>query len=215
MWDLSQTGGKKIQTVGSDQPHDTMGFKMRFILAACAALAASPALAWTLDSSTSAISYVTMKNGDTAEANLFTAMSGEVSEDGLASLEIYLASVETFIEIRNERVRDVLFQVSDHPMAKILAGIDLAALDTLEAGETTETAFEVSVVTHGMTATYDANAYVTRASENRVVVSSKLPLIVHASDFGYTEGIARLQELAGLDSIQDVVPVTFNLTFER
>lgn len=188
---------------------------MRLILAACAALASSPALAWTLDGSVSSISYVSIKNGDTAEANLFSAMSGEVAEDGAASIEIYLASIETFIDIRNQRVRDLLFKVADYPMAKISADIDLDVFQGLEAGMTTETVFDVTIDAHGSSAGYEAAAYVTRASNDRVIVSSKMPVIVYASDLGYTDGLAELQEIAGLDSIQEAVPVTFNLAFGR
>lgn len=198
-----------------ESEHLQRGFLMRFILAACLALTASPVLAWTLDDTASSISYVTIKNGDTAEANLLTSLEGSVSEEGIATVDISLASVETFIDIRNERMREILFQVADFPLASIAAEIDMEKLAAMGAGETAESEFGLTVETHGTTANYGATAYVTRISEDRVIVNSKAPVIVYASDLGYEEGIAKLREIAGLDSIQTVVPVSFNLAFDR
>ncbi|MHA3916210.1 hypothetical protein [Halovulum sp. GXIMD14793] len=45
---------------------------------------------WTLDGDASSISYVSMKNAETAEANLLPGLSGTVDDDGKARIEIDL-----------------------------------------------------------------------------------------------------------------------------
>lgn len=180
-----------------------------------AILLAGPLSAWTLDSDSSAISYVTTKNGDTAEPNLLTGLSGAVSDDGAAAVEVSLSSVETFIDIRNERMREILFKVADFPVATVNAALDMGALQALEPGATTETEFEVSIAANGEESSYDAMAFVTRVGEDRVLVNAKAPIIVYIEDFGYGDGVSQLREIAGLDSIEPAVPVNFNLSLSR
>lgn len=182
---------------------------------AVAALVALPAGAWTLEDETSAISYVTIKNGEVAEPNLLSGLRGSVAEDGAANVEVLLSSVETYIDIRNERMREILFKVADFPVATITAQLDMAALADLAPGESRETGFALTVAANGQESSYDAMALVTRAGENRVIVSSVQPIIVYADELGYSEGVAQLQEIAGLDSIQPAVPVSFTLSFAR
>jgi hypothetical protein len=56
---------------------------------------------------------------------------------------------------------------------------------------------------------------VTRLGANKARLDNKAPLLLDAEDFGYGAGLAKLQELAGLDSISPVVSITMSLTFER
>ncbi len=74
-------------------------------------LTASQAFAgWTLDNTDSRLSFVTVKAQNVAEVHSFTQLSGEVDSTGIATVTIQLASVDTLIEIRDERMREVLFQ---------------------------------------------------------------------------------------------------------
>ena len=54
---------------------------------------------------------------------------------------------------------------------------------------------------------------VVRSGENVYDVASADPIMIRASDFSLLESIKTLQEMAGLQSIEPVVPVTFNLRF--
>ena len=75
------------------------------ILAACAPKAepenSGP---WSLVSSQSNISYVTIKNGTLGEVNTFGEISGSVSEGGQAVFTVNLDSVDTSNEIRDPPV---------------------------------------------------------------------------------------------------------------
>jgi len=70
---------------------------------------ALPAYAdWTLDNASSQLSFVTVKAQDVAEVHTFSELSGTVWKDGIASVTVQLASVDTLIPIRDERMREVL-----------------------------------------------------------------------------------------------------------
>ncbi|MFU7529091.1 YceI family protein [Qipengyuania sp. ASV99] len=170
---------------------------------------------WTLDGAASELSYVTIKAGEIAEVNSFETLSGTVSADGAANIEIDLASVSTGVDIRDERMRDILFVVADNPTASISAQIDPAAFETLAVGASTDTTLDGTLSLRGAEAPFQAQVTVTRTGPDRVMAVSDAPVIVDAGALELTEGLAQLQELAGLPSITPVVPVTFSLTFAR
>ncbi len=188
-------------------------------LAACSTAPVEPRAltndVWTVDSDGSELSYVTIKAGDIAEANTFETVTGSVSADGAASIEIDLASVSTGVDIRDERMRDVLFVVADNPTATVTAQIDPAAFETLGLGASTVQTLDGTVSIKGVEAPFQTEVTVTRAGADRVLAVSNTPVILDAGRFELTDGLAQLQELAGLPSISPAVPVTFALTFER
>ncbi len=53
-------------------------------------------------------------------------MRGSVSSDGSVNVAIELDSVNTLIEVRNERVREMLFETVNFPLAKITAKVEAA-----------------------------------------------------------------------------------------
>lgn len=188
-------------------------------LAACSqAPAEAPAVtgsAWTLDGATSELSYVTIKSGEIAETNSFETLSGDVSADGAATVTIDLASVSTGVDIRDERMRDIFFVVSDNPTASVTAQIDPASFEALAVGASAQTTLDGTLGLKGVEAPFQAEVTVTRAGPDKVIAVSDKPVIIEAARFELTEGLAELQELAGLPSITPVVPVTFSLTFTR
>ncbi|MCK0129519.1 YceI family protein [Erythrobacter sp. F6033] len=190
-----------------------------FITAACSQAPAEPSAltegTWTLDGSASELSYVSIKADEIAEINTFETVSGNVTAEGTATIEIDLASVSTGVDIRNERMRDVLFVVADNPSATVTAQIDPAPFKTLGLGESTKTTLDGTLALKGVEAPFQAEVTVTRAGPDRVLAVSDAPVIVDASRYELVDGLAQLQELAGLPSITPVVPVTFSLVFER
>ena len=187
-------------------------------LAACQqAPAETPPLAegsWTLDDEASRLSYVSIKSGEIAENNYFTELSGSVSPDGEATIEIDLDSLETGVDIRDERMREVFFNIADFPTATITAQVDPEAFEDLDIGERIVQPLKGTLSVKGVETGVDTEIAVTRIAADRVQVASTDPVIVMADSLDLTEGLAHLQELAGLPSITPAVPVTFSLTFE-
>ena len=188
-------------------------------LAACSEAAPEPTsvtdVAWMLDGEASELSYVTIKADEIAETNSFEGLSGSVSAEGAASVEIDLSSVETGVDIRNERMRDIFFVVADNPTATVSATIDPAAFEALGVGESVTTELAGTLSLKGVEAPFQTDVTVTRAGDDRVIAVSDDPVIVEAGRLELTDGLAQLQELAGLPSITPVVPVTFSLAFDR
>jgi len=190
---------------------------IRALLAAAASLfLAFPAAAeWTLSSEESRIEFISVKAAAFAESNSFKEMHGVVSEEGEAQIVIPLDSVETNIDIRNERMREFLFETDEHPTAMVSATIDLDALSDLEAGARQNVEFSGEITLHGATAPFETTLTVTRLSDARVLVETTDPVILYADEFDLMAGIDKLMELAGLPSITPAVPVSASLVFEK
>ncbi|HSG33025.1 MAG TPA: YceI family protein [Sphingomonadaceae bacterium] len=170
---------------------------------------------WALDGAQSTLGFTTVKNGAIAEAHSFSALSGSVGADGAASLTIDLASIATNIDIRDERMREFLFETGTFPSATATAQLDPAAFANLAVGESATSPVSATLDLHGAQQAVDAELTVTRISADKVKVETAAPVIVDAAAFGLDAGVAKLQELAGLDSITPQVPVSFSLVFGK
>ena len=138
--------------------------------------------------------------------------SGTLEENGAFSVDISLDSVDTGIEIRDERMRELLFQTDRYPRARLSAQLDMAQLKTIGPGEQGSVTAEAELNLHGQRASLTIDAAVARLEDGTLLVTSEEPLVVTASQFELLAGIERLREIAGLPSISPAVPVTFRLT---
>jgi len=173
------------------------------------------AAGWTLDGADSQLSFVSVKSGNLGETHYFEELSGSVDETGMARIEIDLASVETRIDIRNDRMREFLFETDRFPRAVFTAEIDLAAYEALAVGERAESEIDGTLSLHGFEIPVEAPIIVTRIAEDRVDVTTAEPALIYAEDFGLVAGIEKLAEIAQLDWIIPTVPVNASFVFQR
>lgn len=172
-------------------------------------LCSSAAMAdWTLDNQQSALHFVSIKKDHVAEVHSFKTLSGTVSAEGKGSLGIDLASVNTNVEIRDQRMREMLFDTAKFTTANI--EVDLGA-DGVKPGIHT---IKATLDLHGMKKDVEATVAVTEAGDN-LQVATVAPIIINAEDFGLADGINALREVAQLPSISKAVPVTFVLHFAK
>lgn len=171
--------------------------------------------AWTLDAAGSRLSYVSIKAGEVAEANRFDTLSGTVAADGTATLDIDLASVNTGVDIRNERMREIFFGVTENPKATVTAKLDPTAFAGLAVGQSLTRPLKATVALKGAESEVETEVLVTRVSDDRVTVVPTAPVIVSTDMFGLTDELGELRALAQLPSITPAVPVTFALSFKR
>lgn len=155
---------------------------------------------------------MSLKNGSVAELHHFKSMSGAISSEGKAQVTLELDSVETLIPIRNQRLRELLFETAQFPAATISADVP-ETVDALEVGQSAQLRAEVSVQLHGKEMPYKAVLQITRLEGNGLLVALREPLLVKAADFGLEGGIQTLRKLAGLNSISTNVPVSAQLVF--
>ena len=169
---------------------------------------------WELDSEHSAINFISVKNSAIAETHSFGGLVGYIGKTGNIQLNIDLASVETLIPIRNERMRELLFETADFPSATVSAEIDPAVLEEVAKGGTVSTEVPVRLNLHGVEEALSVPVTVFSDGGSLSVVSSR-PVVINAADFGLASGVEALREVAGLNSISTAVPVTLNLRFSH
>lgn len=171
--------------------------------------------AWVLDGEQSNLSFVSTKAINIAEVHKFAELSGGVSDDGKVDVTISLASVDTGIELRDDRMREMLFETEQYALAKVSASIDPQEIESLAAGESLQRTVEGVLELHGESKPLSMEIVVARAGDSRLLVMSARPVVVNAPEFKLAEGVEKLRAIAGLPSISTAVPVSFVLEFER
>ena len=169
---------------------------------------------WTLNNDFSQLSFVTIKSGNIAEVHKFKHLEGQLSDDGRLTITIELASVDTLIPIRDERMLKLLFETDFFPVATFTANIDRAVLDGLSINTSTRLEINGILSIRNHRINIAPKIVVTRFAEGSVLVNTLEPIIVNAKAAGLAGGVEKLREIAGLTSISDAVPVSFVLTFD-
>ncbi len=180
-------------------------------LAMTASVATMANADYVVEQKGSHIGFASVKNEFVAENHSFTGISGGVDDGGNAMIAIILSTVETMIPIRNERMRTLLFNVDQYPLATVRSKLDLDTFTTLTVGESLVQDIDLSISLHGAELDRKVSVKVTRSSAGSYDVSSLGPVMLNASDFNLADGIESLREIAGLQSINLMVPVTFDI----
>ena len=168
---------------------------------------------WYLDGESSRLSFITTQNANIADVHRFLVLHGKVDRKGLAQLRIEMDSVNSSVPLRDERMRDVLFDFKHFPEAQISAQIDLQPINDLASGAQLELRLPVTVSLRGKQHTYQAELLATRLDERRFQVVTQEPLMLQAEDFGLQPELETLRKLAGLSAISFSVPVNAVLIF--
>ena len=179
------------------------------LFAALGAISSNAMADWQV-MQTSSASYVSTKNNAVAENNHFSEIKGGITSKGQATLRIDLSSVETYVEIRNQRMRDIFFEVADYPEAVITAQLQPQDMAQIESGAPLDIDLPLTISLHGVTTEASAKLRAAKVSK-RIWVTTREPLLISARDFGLETGVKALQTLAGLDAIASTVPVTIDL----
>ena len=186
----------------------------KFLLLLAAAVTASTTYAdWTLDNANSQLAFVSTKAMDVAEVHTFSELSGSVGADGHARVVIQLASVDTLIPIRDERMREILFQTELFPTATVDTRLDIARLQNMAVSTSEVLTAEILLNIGEQQVPLTTELLVTRIAGDRILVATLKPVIVNAGAVALADGVEALREIAGLPSISKAVPVTFLLQF--
>lgn len=170
---------------------------------------------WMLDSGKSTLSFVSTKAVDVGEVHHFERLSGAVDKAGKAKLSIDLTSVNTAIEIRDERMQNLLFETDRFPDAVLATEVPIEALARLQSGETQALTLDGELSIHGITAPVSSEVSVIKLADGSLQVNSNKPLLLNAKDLSLLKGIEKLREVAGLPSISQSVAVSFQLNFRQ
>lgn len=173
--------------------------------------------AWALSTNESHLSFVTTKNSkgsDIIEVNGFDRISGDISNTGLATLHIDLDSVNTSLPLRDQRVRELLFETTIYPVATVTLPVSPGLISRLEVGQSVITDITASLNLHGVTADIATEVSVKKLSNSRILVSGTSPVVTKADTYGLASGVEALRAIVGLASISGDVPVEFALVFD-
>ena len=176
-------------------------------------ISATASAQWTLSNEASTLSFVTVKADHVAEVHTFDELSGAIGEDGSVSIEIALASVNTLVPIRNERMQSMLFETDLFPRATITSQINSDGLAKMALGSSEEIGLDFTLELHNQSQTYNATVLVSRQEAGLIATTLK-PIVVNAESFDLVAGVEALREVAGLPSISRAVPVSFTVVFE-
>ena len=168
---------------------------------------------WTVNSDLSRLSFVSMKATHIAEVHRFSTFAGGLADSGAIDVEINLASLDTLIPIRNDRMLEFLFEAATYPTATISGQVDPAAIKALKSGEVAILAIEAMVTIKDSQIPITTEVLVSKHA-SRVVVASLQPIVLNTASLGLSEGVEKLRELAGLPSISQSVPVSLVMTFD-
>ena len=167
---------------------------------------------WVLNADSSHIAFGSVKKDTVGEVHSFEKISGTVGADGTANIEIDLSSVQTLIDIRNERMMEHVFK--NAPTATLNAQIDMVEVSALAVGASTVVEATGNIDLAGNTLELDADLFVLRISDMQVMVSTNDMIMLSIADMGLSAGIDKLMELANLPGITRVSPVTLRLIFD-
>lgn len=170
---------------------------------------------WQVSNEGSRVNFISIKKGDIAEVHHFSEVSGELNDAGAFSLSIPLSSVVTNVDIRDQRMKEILFETAQYPALKLSAKVDASQIEQASVGSIMSMTIEASISLHGQSQTIPVMVSVAKLAKDKLMVASEAPLVVNAADFGFTSGVEKLRELAGLSSISLAVPVSFVLTLKR
>jgi OmpA-OmpF porin, OOP family len=192
-------------------------FLYRAVLSLAVALAltgAAHAQEWLLNSSASHFYMETEKANSIFEVHQFTGLDGSISKDGIATVKIDLTSVSSGIDLRDVRMRFLLFETYKYSYAEISAKLDMQALQTLLTTTRISYPLKVTVTLHGIAKEFDTPVTITRLSDKSVSVASIKPIVVKTDDFDLTPNIAKLSAAVNGTPIAAGATITFDLLFE-
>jgi OmpA-OmpF porin, OOP family len=177
---------------------------------------AGPAAAqeWLLNAGASHFYMQTVKANAIFEIHQFTGLDGSISNDGNAVVRIDLMSVASGIDVRDVRMRFLLFETYKFPNAEVSAKLDMGTLRTLLTSTRITYPLKFKLSLHGFSQEIETPVTVTRLGEKSVSVASAKPIVITADAFGLGPGLAKLSEAVNGTVIAAGATFTFDLLFE-
>lgn len=187
---------------------------MRFIFALFVIASFSASANWQLDQESSSLNFISTKNTDFSEMHSFDQFTGTITDNGAVAISVNLASVNTLIEIRNTRMREMLFKVGEFATADLTAQLPESVLN-LKQGQQESIELQGTLSLHGIASQVVMQVRVAKLDATTYSAHTVKPIIINANQYGLKEGVAALQKIAGLTNISLAVPVSFSVVFER
>jgi len=170
--------------------------------------------AYQLESAESSLHFVSIKKGKIGEVHSFAQLSGGISDKAVVEVSIGLASVKTNIDIRDERMKTLLLETDTFPAAVVTVNLGDVQLASVGVGEVVVKTLALTLDLHGKSKLIQTEVQIIGLNNGALLVNSIKPIMLNTFDFGLSEGIQKLMEVAKLPSIATAVPVSFSLVFK-
>ena len=177
-------------------------------------LGSAQAQEWLLNSGESRFYMQTVKANSIFEVHQFTGLDGSVGSNGDAVVKIDLTSVASGIDVRDVRMRFLLFETYKFPHAEVTTKLDMAALQAVLTQTRITYPLKFKLALHGFSHEIETLVTVTRVSDKSISVASVKPIVIAADSFGLGPGIAKLSEAVAGTMIATGATFTFDLLFE-
>ncbi|SUO96429.1 YceI family protein [Suttonella ornithocola] len=146
------------------------------------------------------------------EPNHFAPSKLTLSDDGKLSGTLDLNTIQSGIDIRNERLRDWVFKTANGQLS-ISGQVDIEPLSKLEIGESRSIKQALTLTFGDKEATITLPLLVFKTNDARLQITSLSPALLDLSAFKVENEVNKLREVAGLLSISLQLPVTISATF--
>ena len=167
---------------------------------------------WTLVSDSSNFTIGTTKNETVTEVHKLQKLDGFVRNDGNARVSVNLLSIDTGIEIRDERMQAMLFTTATQ--AVYSATVDMEKFRKLEAGGSKDFQLQGSLEMNNQSAVLPVATKITRLDSGNYQIKTVSANKIDVGKFGFSGGIEQLRAVANLKNISPVVTFEFKLEFE-
>lgn len=158
---------------------------------------------------------VTQQKNSITEESQFTQSKAMLAKDGKFTLTIDLSSVKTNIDIRDQRLRDWVFETAKFKEATISAEVDADAVNNLAVGQSLVLKQPLVLDIRGLQIKLNAELNVLRSAEDKLQVSTLTPVILDTKQMNMAQGVKQLVDVMALFSIVEQVPVSFSGEFMR
>jgi polyisoprenoid-binding protein YceI len=185
------------------------------------AVAAEALPAWKIDTPASSLTFNTTKAGAAGVGGLtetmrFNLFNGGLDSHGHVEMNIDLASIDSGIELRNERLKTMFWDVVSHPIVTFSAQLNPSELQKINsAKESMALELDGKLTMTGEARIIKAHLQVTPVGGNRLIVSTRQAIVINASDFGLITGVEALRTVMGLNFLSSSVPVIFSLELKK
>ncbi len=185
----------------------------KFILSFIFILTTPVLAALELDQNASKLEFISVKKGAIAEISHFNKFSADLSDSGQISFTIDLTSVDTHIAVRDNRIRNFLFETIRFPRARFQGSVPATIYAQLKSGQFVKTVIRGSLYLHGLQKKITVPVKIIQLANGQLNIFNTEPYLLYANDFGLIKGIKKLKSLAKLTEINTVIPVFFDLYF--
>lgn len=154
-------------------------------------------------------------DNDIVEEGVFNTYFGYLDKQGNLKMEIELDSVETDISIRNQRIKEWLFETERFPKVEIQSQIDYDWINTLGVHKEVSKVQPLTISFHGKTIQTEASLKIIKLDNNTINVMTQEPIHLNLLELEMMQGLNSLTEVMNLKSIGYLVPVKFQGNFKK